>query len=108
MIEGTTPSQKFGLPVSPESIEVIYITYVQNDKVILEKSKDDIEFLETIVDKEKKYIALVQLTQADTLKFNSKTRNIEIQMAIRQKSGNVIKSKPCKTSVEKAFKKGEI
>ena len=37
IIRGTTPYHSFILPLEPEQIQVLYITYLQNNTVILDK-----------------------------------------------------------------------
>lgn len=38
IIRGTTPYHSFILPLAAENIQTIYVTYLQNEKVILEKT----------------------------------------------------------------------
>ena len=38
IIRGTTPYHSFMLPLLAENIQTVYVTYLQNDEVILEKT----------------------------------------------------------------------
>ena len=40
---GTTPYHSFVLPLKTEDISQVYITYLQNNEVILDKSISDVE-----------------------------------------------------------------
>ena len=42
IIRGTTPYHNFILPILAKDINSIYVTYLQNDEVILDKSKNDV------------------------------------------------------------------
>lgn len=107
---GTTPYHRFSLPISPDLIDKIYITYLQGD-IKVEKSKDDIEFI-TSEDVPPVYKAVVHLTQADTLMFKSKSPNtepVEIQMDIKTTNGErYINDPPLRVIVGKVLKDEEI
>ena len=82
IIRGTTPYHNFILPLLSEQIKQVQITYMQNDQVILEKTKDDAVItdisdlyenasMEELTEEEQKSCQLtVHLTQKDTLGFN--------------------------------------
>lgn len=53
---GTTPYHSFILPLSVSDIDEIYITYLQNDKVILEKGKADVDMVDINVETEDSFI----------------------------------------------------
>lgn len=107
---GTTPYHRFSLPVSPDIIDKIYITYMQGD-IKVEKSKEDIEFISSD-SIPPVYKAVVHLTQQDTLKFLSKspsTDPIEIQMDIKTLTGErYINDPPLRAVVGKVLKDEEI
>ena len=88
MYRGTTPLLTFELP-EPINIEVLFITFQQKDRNVLEKTLDDVSY-----DKEAGIISL-QLSQADTLSFNAD-------------AGNAPASEPILIDVERIFKEGEI
>ena len=62
MIRGTTPTHTFTFSVDPSEIKDFVISYAQNDKIVLEKRKDDC----TISDDGK---VEIMLTQEETLMF---------------------------------------
>lgn len=82
IIRGTTPYHNFILPILAEDIKSIYVTYLQNEKVILDKSKEDVTItdlidlhenasVEELSEEEQSSCQLtVHLTQEDTLKFH--------------------------------------
>lgn len=82
IIRGTTPYHNFILPILAEDIKSIYVTYLQNEKVILDKSKEDVVItdlidlyenasVEELSEEEQSSCQLtVHLTQEDTLKFH--------------------------------------
>ena len=43
IIRGTTPYHNFILPILAEDIKEVYVTYLQNKEVILDKGKEDVE-----------------------------------------------------------------
>lgn len=53
---GTTPYHSFILPLSVSDIDEIYITYLQNNKVILEKGKADVDMVDINVETEDSFI----------------------------------------------------
>ena len=118
IIRGTTPYHRFILPLSVEDIETVYITYSQNDEVILDKSNIADEFeIEDIVEQteepseeideleEQEEVEVLpssqltlHLTQEDTLKFHfypAARKNIAvIQIRILKTDGEAIVSMP--------------
>ena len=79
---GTTPYHSFVLPLTADQIQTIYITYLQNNQVVLDKTGEDIVIEDIVEDLDnasmneetEEYIPSSQvtlhLTQEDTLKFN--------------------------------------
>ena len=118
IIRGTTPYHRFILPLSVEDIETVYITYSQNNEIILDKSNIADEFvIEDIVEQteepteeideleeQEEVEALpssqltLHLTQEDTLKFHfypAARKNIAvIQIRILKTDGEAIGSMP--------------
>lgn len=82
IIRGTTPYHNFILPVLAKDIKAVYVTYLQNEQVILDKSKDEITItdlidlyenasVEELTEEEKNSCQLtIHLSQEDTLKFD--------------------------------------
>ena len=82
IIRGTTPYHNFILPILAEDIKEVYVTYLQNKEVILDKGKEDVEIndlvdlyenasMEELPEDERNSCQLtVHLTQEDTLKFH--------------------------------------
>lgn len=84
IIRGTTPYHSFILPILAEEIKAVYVTYLQNDEVILDKSSlnpEDGITLTNLVDLENASVEImseeeqascqlsIHLTQEDTLAF---------------------------------------
>ena len=83
IIRGTTPYHNFILPILAEEISAIYVTYLQNNEVVLDKSgsTDDFEItnlidlenasMEDLSEEEQQSSQLtLHLSQEDTLKFH--------------------------------------
>ena len=83
IIRGTTPYHNFILPILAEDIDVIYVTYLQNNEVILDKSNITDEFeIHNLIDLDNASIEnlsteeqhssqlTLHLSQEDTLKFH--------------------------------------
>lgn len=69
---GTTPYHSFVLPLSSEQIETLYITYLQNGQVVLDKSLEEIELHDLLLDTDDSFIT-------DTNKGDSLPENNESQ-----------------------------
>ena len=111
IIRGTTPYHNFILPILAEDIDVVYITYLQNDEVILDKSSENDEFIitnlsdlenasmEELSEEEQQSSQLtLHLLQEDTLKFHfypAAKKNIAvIQIRILTTDGEAFASMP--------------
>ena len=82
IIRGTTPYHNFILPILVKDIKAIYVTYLQNGQVILDKTGEDVTItdlidlfenasMEELPEEERNSCQLtVHLTQEDTLKFH--------------------------------------
>lgn len=82
IIRGTTPYHNFILPILAEDIKEVYVTYLQNKEVILDKGKEDVEINDLVdlyenasVEELSEEVSnscqlTVHLTQEDTLKFH--------------------------------------
>ena len=96
---GTTPYNYFDVPVDLTAAAVIYVTYAQGGCTVIEKTQDDL----TVTAEE----LSVQLTQEDTLAFDSKLP-VDIQIRARFADGNAIESTIMRTSVDRILKDGVI
>lgn len=102
---GTTPIHKFwlktkqGEPIDLRSAVVVYMTYKQDGRVIVEKTKDDMTITEDLIE--------IQLSQTDTLGFCDK-KEVEIECRARFADDQAIASCIVKTPVCKILKEGVI
>ena len=121
---GTTPYHSFVLPLKTEDISQVYITYLQNNEVILDKSISDIE----IADIENEYEnasmnepledfipsceLTVHLTQEDTLKFHfypAAEKNVAVvQIRVLTTEGEAYASEPIHERIFGVLKEGVI
>lgn len=135
IIRGTTPYHRFILPLSTEDIETVYITYAQNNEVILDKSNITDEFeIEDIVEETEESLEeaneleeqeeqeeteilpssqlTLHLTQEDTLKFHfypAARKNVAvIQIRILKTDGEAIVSMPINERIFGALHDGVI
>lgn len=126
LYRGTTPYHSFTLPLSVENIAEIYITYMQNNNIVIEKTTDDItlknidnakdSMIELNIDNststESACTATVHLTQEDTLGFKfwpAAEKNIAvIQIRVLDKDGEAYASEPIKERIYGVLKEGEI
>ena len=121
---GTTPYHSFVLPLKTEDISEVYITYLQNMEVILDKTISDV----TIVDIDDEYEnasmnepledfvpsceLTIHLTQEDTLKFHfypAAEKNIAvIQIRVLTTEGEAYASEPIHERIFGILKDGVI
>lgn len=99
MIRGTTPTLKFTLPFDVEQLTTAWLTFAQNNQVVINKTLSDCTY-------SGKVITLV-LTQTDTLALDSKYR-VEIQIRGKTTDGKAIASAVFTDSVDRILKDGEI
>lgn len=97
--KGCTVGNTFTVPFTKEEVEVLYITYQQRGKNIVEKTLNDCSFGDNFVS--------TGLTQEETLMFESLIR-VNIQIRARLKDGTVTKSNIIETDVDKILKDGVI
>ena len=106
MYRGTTPRVEIECDFDVSTIEVLYITFVQNNETIIEKTFEDCEIEDSKI--------ACDLTQNDTLKLKASKRDngakdwLEIQVTVKLKNGQRITSKIDKIEVEKVLKDGVI
>ena len=96
---GTTPTLKFMLPFNPAIFTHFYITFSQDNKIVLEKTITDCIFTENS--------ATIHLTQRDTLGFNAELK-VAIQIRCKDQAGEAYASVPIVTSIKEILKDGEI
>ena len=99
MIRGTTPEHTFTVDVDLTDAESLFITYKQLDRVIIEKTKGDIEVTAEALK--------CVLTQHETLALNTKYP-VKIQIRAGYEGGSAIASNIITTTVEEILKGGEI
>ena len=122
---GTTPYHSFVLPLTTEEISEVYITYLQNGEVILDKSiGDEIEIIniqdefenasmnEPLEDFVPSCELTIHLTQEDTLKFHfypAAEKNIAvIQIRVLTTDGEAYASEPVHERIFGVLKDGVI
>lgn len=74
---GTTPYHSFILPLSTQQIETLYITYLQNGQVVLEKNLEEIELHDLLLDTEDGFIT--DTNKGDSLPENNEFQNEDEQ-----------------------------
>ena len=131
IVRGTTPYHTFIIPMASELIKEVYITYLQNNEVVLDKDKtavtiEDVE-LETenaevndteLVNEEIEIETIptsqitLHLTQEDTLKFKfypAAEKNIAVvQLRILDINGEAYASNPVQERIFGVLKDGVI
>lgn len=102
MRRGTTPTHTFTTDVDLSSAEVMYITYQQRSKTILEKTLDDATIEGNKV--------TVRLTQAETLRFSDDyaSNEVKIQIRARTHDSSAWVSNVMTTTVDRLLKEGII
>lgn len=122
---GTTPYHSFLLPMKAEDIDTIYITYLQNNAVILDLTGERVEVEDVVEEYENASVeetgeeqieetceATVHLTQEDTLKFKfypAAEKNIAvIQIRILTTEGEAFASEPVHERIFGVLKEGVI
>lgn len=124
---GTTPYHSFVLPLKTEDISEVYITYLQNREVILDKVLSESEAIEIIdIDDEYENASMnepledfvpsceltIHLTQEDTLKFHfypAAEKNIAvIQIRVLTTEGEAYASEPIHERIFGILKDGVI
>ena len=127
IIRGTTPYHSFVLPLTTEEISEVYITYLQNNEIILDKSIGDSDSIEIInIQDEFENASMnepledfipsceltVHLTQEDTLKFHfypAAEKNIAvIQIRVLTTDGEAYASEPVHERIFGVLKDGVI
>ena len=129
IVRGTTPYHTFIVPMQAESIEEVYITYLQNNEVVLDKDKTSVTIEDVVLDTENAEIddtelieeeeevvptsqITLHLTQEDTLKFKffpAAEKNIAVvQLRILDTNGEAYASDPVHERIFGVLKDGVI
>lgn len=98
MYRGTTPTNVFRTDVDLENASVLFVSYKQNGKVVLEKSLEDVSVKKTLV--------TVNLTQKETLLFQDGI--VTIQIRAKFPDNTAIASNLIRTTAKEIVKDGEI
>lgn len=98
MLRGTTPTHTFQVDTDLTTASVIYITYDQDEKPVVEKTGSDITATSSTL--------VVTLSQAETLRFRD--GRVRIQIRARFPDGSAIASNVITTTAEAVLKEGEI
>lgn len=96
---GTTPFNRFRVPIDLRDAKVVWLTYKQGSKIVLHKVKEDLEISEDAV--------VLYLTQKDTLAFKT---SFPVRMQIRARLANdkAVKSRIIEAEVSDVLKDGVI
>ena len=107
MVRGTTAINTFEVTDGTDltGASIIYVTYDQGGKVVIEKSTEDGSVV--IDSEEDPNVIRVQLTQSDTLALNS-SMSVRIQIRVKYDSGSAIASEIIRAGVMEILKDGEI
>lgn len=99
MIRGTTPTHTIAVDIDLRDAEVIYVTYKQGDKLVLELEKANLAIAENEIS--------VTLTQEQTLAFGA-NRMVSVQIRARFHDGTAVASNIMQTTVSAILKNGVI
>ena len=121
---GTTPYHSFVLPLKTEDISEVYVTYLQNNEIIIDKSISDIELIDIEDEYENASMnepledfipsceLTIHLTQEDTLKFHfypAAEKNIAVvQIRVLTTEGEAYASEPIHERIFGILKDGVI
>lgn len=100
MWRGTTPTYSFTLPdgVKLTDFTTVFLTFAQNGKTILEKTKDELEPTDDGFQ--------LLFSQTDTLCFAP--GSVKIQLRARMPDGTAVASNVISTTAQEVLKDGEI
>lgn len=99
MRRGTTPTHEFTTDINLTSAEVLYITYKQDGKSIIEKDIGEVDIAAEKV--------TTRLTQEETLKVKP-AGTVKIQIRARLEDGSAVASNIMTASPEDILKDGVI
>lgn len=98
MYRGTTPTLLFTMPFNSTGITVLYVTFQQEGKNVLEKALDDVEWEGNEIK--------IKLTQEDTLKLGE--GDVMIQIRLKFEDDTAMASDIIYTFAQEILKGGEI
>lgn len=101
--KGCTATNTFTVPFSADEVDVLFVTYQQNNKTVIEKPIDSVTFST----EDEQNVLSVFLSQEDTINLQSNAR-IKIQIRARLKNSSVIKSNIIYTTTDEILKKEVI
>lgn len=96
---GTTPFCTYETDIDLSTCEVIYVSFKQGSKVLIEKTKDELDVSPTRL--------AVHLTQEETLQLKH-TQELRMQIRARYPDGTAVKSNIMVGNVGEILKDGEI
>lgn len=99
MRRGTTPTHYFDTSIDLTPAEVIWLTYEQDECIVMNKTKEDLEVTPEQI--------CVTLTQKETLAFKERGA-VKIQARVRFPNEKAVASNIITTDVERILKGGEI
>ena len=106
IIRGTTPTHVFHIPFSIAHVVEVYITYTQDNRVVVDKRLDDLK-----IDIHNNTLSL-QLTQDNTLGFcfNNKYRDniVLIEVKLLFDNNIICTSRPIRDKVVNQLRDGKI
>lgn len=138
LYRGTTPYHSFTLPLSTDKIAELYVTYMQNNQIIIERSLEDIELNDVDLTTGNGFItdenkgdsfssndavqdetetitaceAIIHLTQEETLKFTfypaAEKNIVVIQIRLLDTDGEAYASEPIRERLYGVLKDGVI
>ena len=96
MIQGTTPTHQFTIPMDASSVQKVRVTYAQKDDVLLVKEGEECRMTGNVIE--------VKLTQEETLLFNEFS-HVQIQVRVLTTDGEALASDlirvPCGAILDK-------
>ena len=114
IVRGTTPYHSFILPLKTEDISTFYVTYLQNEEVVLDKQmgQDGVAIESGTEELSEESKITIHLTQEDTLKFHfypAAEKNIAvIQVRVLDNNGEAYASNPVNERIFGVLKDGVI
>jgi hypothetical protein len=96
MIQGTTPTHQFTIPMDATVVQMVRVVYAQKDKVLLVKEGDECRVEGNVIE--------VKLSQEETLLFDEFS-SVQIQVRVLTTAGDALASDlirvPCGAILDK-------
>lgn len=103
MIRATTPKHVFTFEQDPTNFTKILITYAQNDKIVMEKGKEDLTF-EPVTNPSNKvigYAAWFRMTQEEANRFTAGPgKQVQVQVRVLTSGNEALASEKKTFSVQ--------